>query len=280
MARSATVAGLPAESSRGAVKSPLRQGQRVGPIGAAAPFPGNAAGGRTIDPATRTFQALRIAANDELESLASALGRLADCLRTGAGLAIISYHSLEDRLVKQAFRDDPRYAPLLRRPIRPKSAEVTRTSALGAPDCGSPSEPTKRRELQCRLRSEVLGRIPRDDPHRECRPAVAPADRSVLIRSICLKEEAQDGQHCGVGSRGEDRRGPDRGPLGNPCRVIIASDPTGSRSQTKSPSVAARRRWDGEVIPADFHAKAGTPTVLKPRASLPPPVYADPGIAG
>jgi 16S rRNA (cytosine1402-N4)-methyltransferase len=105
--------------------APLRQASELAQL-VRATIPRQRSGQRTIDPATRTFQALRIAANDELESLSGALGRLADCLRSGARLAIISYHSLEDRLVKQAFRDDLRYAPLLRRPIRPDSTEVTR----------------------------------------------------------------------------------------------------------------------------------------------------------
>ena len=53
--------------------------------------------GQRIDPATRTFQALRIAVNDELKSLDIALRRIPDLLRSGARLVIISFHSLEDR---------------------------------------------------------------------------------------------------------------------------------------------------------------------------------------
>ncbi len=79
-----------------------------------------------IDPATRTFQALRIAVNDELKSLEFALKRMPDCLKPGGRLAVISFHSLEDRPVKEAFRDDPRWNPLTRKPIRPMEAEIAR----------------------------------------------------------------------------------------------------------------------------------------------------------
>ena len=81
-----------------------------------------------IDPATRTFQALRIAVNQELQELDAALKVLPDCLLPGGKLAIISFHSLEDRPVKQSFRDDLRLEVITRKPIRPGIEEIARNS--------------------------------------------------------------------------------------------------------------------------------------------------------
>jgi 16S rRNA (cytosine1402-N4)-methyltransferase len=84
-----------------------------------------AIGGRRgrIDSATKTFQALRIAVNDELGELEALLEQAPQLVRVGGVVAVISFHSLEDRMVKHAFRDSEQLSPLTKRPIVASDAE-------------------------------------------------------------------------------------------------------------------------------------------------------------
>ncbi len=75
-----------------------------------------------VDPATRTFQALRIAVNQELEELAHLLAALPSVLAPGGVAAIVSFHSLEDRLVKRAFLT-PGWLPMTKKPSCPTDEE-------------------------------------------------------------------------------------------------------------------------------------------------------------
>ena len=74
-------------------------------------------------PARRSFQALRIAVNRELEELTASLPHAAGLLGPGGRVVAISYHSLEDGVVKRAFRGDARLRVLTRKPVTPSNAE-------------------------------------------------------------------------------------------------------------------------------------------------------------
>jgi 16S rRNA (cytosine1402-N4)-methyltransferase len=80
-----------------------------------------------VHPATRTFQALRIAVNDELENLKKALPQALEILEKGGKIVTISFHSLEDRICKNFFKENSKKGRLeiiTKKPIRPNTQEI------------------------------------------------------------------------------------------------------------------------------------------------------------
>jgi 16S rRNA (cytosine1402-N4)-methyltransferase len=110
-------------------RAPLRTTGELAEIVRRALGPAPRGARRGLHPATRTFQALRIHVNRELEGLGEALEQIAGCLAPEGRMAVIAFHSLEDRAVKSTFRDLSRrgYRQLTKKPVRPSEGE-TRTN--------------------------------------------------------------------------------------------------------------------------------------------------------
>jgi 16S rRNA (cytosine1402-N4)-methyltransferase len=79
---------------------------------------------RRIHVATKVFQALRIAVNKELDNLTTVLDCITDILNPGGRVCIITFHSLEDRLVKWKFKDNPLLQVLTKKPVTPGNEEI------------------------------------------------------------------------------------------------------------------------------------------------------------
>jgi 16S rRNA (cytosine1402-N4)-methyltransferase len=77
-----------------------------------------------INPATKTFQAVRIEVNDELKGIESGISRAVDLLVPGGRIGVISFHSLEDRIVKEFFKGSPHLSVMTRKPLRPGREEI------------------------------------------------------------------------------------------------------------------------------------------------------------
>lgn len=104
-----------------------RKKQRITTTGQLADLISSLAGRRgKTHPATKVFQALRIAVNDELGELERGLRKIADKLKPGARFAVITFHSLEDRVVKNFFADQGDLEKMTKKPIVPSTEETRR----------------------------------------------------------------------------------------------------------------------------------------------------------
>ena len=162
-ARSRPRGRSPRRSSRPGTTAPIETAEDLAAADRAV-SPGNPRQRRRIHPATRVFQALRIAVNEELDALPEGLASAVDLLRPGGRLVVLSYHSLEDRIVKRFFAAERRgctcppevpvcicgHAPRLRLVTRPS---MTPTAGRGRRQPPSP----ERAPACCRAAGRLSG---------------------------------------------------------------------------------------------------------------------------
>lgn len=155
---------------------PIRSTRELAEIVAAASRRTPAAGHSRIHPATRTFQALRIAVNDELGELKAGLPEVVRALNVGGRVAVISFHSLEDRIVKQTLRGlagraartavpwpAQAPAPAVLRDLTPKPIRPSRSEAAANP---------RARSARLRVAERVAGAVEGTSPMRGARAGV------------------------------------------------------------------------------------------------------------
>jgi 16S rRNA (cytosine1402-N4)-methyltransferase len=128
---------------------PIKSTAHLAQVVSAAARPMNQPKGKGIHPATLTFQAIRIYVNRELEDLRALLKSAPQVVKTGGRLVVISFHSLEDRMVKDAMRDGARdgvWEPLTRKPVIASAEETAENSRA------------RSAKLRAAVRMEVRGR--------------------------------------------------------------------------------------------------------------------------
>jgi 16S rRNA (cytosine1402-N4)-methyltransferase len=169
----------------------------------AIPAPARRTGG---NPAKRTFQALRIEVNSELTALEEAVPAALDALAPGGRIAVLSYHSLEDRLVKQAFAERARSRAPVDLPVEPAGYGPTlRLLTRGAEAPGEAEVAANPRAASARLRAAE--RIAPSRPPRQIKGMHQPVTRPATGRHRRHRDPDDRADHItteGVNSNDED----------------------------------------------------------------------------
>jgi 16S rRNA (cytosine1402-N4)-methyltransferase len=152
------------------------------------------------NPAKRSFQALRIEVNGELAALERAVPAVLDALAPGGRVAVLSYHSLEDRLVKRAFAERARSRAPVDLPVVPAGSEPTlRLLTRGAEAPGEAEVRANPRAASARLRAAERIKPP-DDP-----PRLRPPRQNKPRRIKAMHQPVRDNHNRGSAERGEQQ---------------------------------------------------------------------------